>query len=133
MINLKQILESSLDTNNTAGVILEHAEHILIMKKSDCSGYTIPKGHIQKGETPRQGMVRELKEETQLELPHEPKFLYKTPRPENKGNGFMYVFHYLSDHELTPTLDKEHSDWKYVPINESPSIYYLDKFLDGRT
>ena len=75
-------------------------------------------------------MHRELKEETQLELPHEPKFLYKVESPVHKGGDFMYVFHYLSDHELTPTLDHEHTDFGYYQKDELPEdIYYLGKFL----
>ena len=75
-------------------------------------------------------MKRELKEETQLELPHEPKFLYKVERPIEKGGNFMYVFHYLSDHELTPTLDHEHTDFGYYQKDELPEdIYYLRKYL----
>ena len=38
---------------------------------------------------------------------------YKIERPIEKGGNFMYVFHYLSDHELTPTLDHEHTDFGY--------------------
>ena len=131
MIKLETLLEKHPDdVDSTSGVIIEHADTILIMKKSDCSGYTIPKGHMRKGETPRQAMHRELKEETQLELPHEPKFLYKIERPKDKGGEYMYVFHYLSDHELTPTLDHEHTDFGYYQKNELPQdIYYLRKFL----
>ena len=105
MIKLETLLEKHPDDiDSTSGVIIEHADTILILKKAE-GNYTIPKGHMRKGETPRQGMHRELKEETQLVLPHEPKFLYKVKRPLKKGGNFMYVFHYLSDHELTPTLD----------------------------
>ena len=78
----------------------------------------------------REAMKRELKEETQLELPHEPKFLYKVERPIEKGGNFMYVFHYLSDNELTPTLDHEHTDFGYYQKDEMPEdIYYLRKYL----
>ena len=133
MIKLGTLLEKHPDDiDSTSGVIIEHADSILVLTKAE-GNYSIPKGHMRKGETPRQAMHRELKEETQIELPHEPKFLYKVERPMNKGGNFMYVFHYLSDHELTPTLDHEHTDFGYYQINEAPSIYYLDKFLDGRT
>ena len=99
------------------------------MKKAE-GNYSIPKGHMRKGETPREAMKRELKEETQLELPHEPKFLYKIERPVHKGGDYMYVFHYLSDHELTPTLDHEHTDFGYYQKDEMPEdIYYLKDFL----
>ena len=131
MIKLETLLEKHPnDIDSTAGVIIEHADTILLLKKTE-GQWSIPKGHMRKGETPRQGMVRELKEETQLTLPQEPKFLYKTPRPQHKGGDYMYVFHYLSDRELTPTLDHEHTDYSYIPISEVPDIYYLDKFINN--
>ena len=42
----------------------------------------------------------------------------------------MYVFHYVSDKELTPTLDHEHTDFGYYKKDEMPEdIYYLRKFF----
>ena len=131
MIKLSTLLEKHPDDiDSTSGVIIESNNKILIMTKTE-GGYTIPKGHMRKGETPRQAMHRELKEETQITLPTEPKFLYKVERPIDKGGDFMYVFHYKSDKELKPTLDHEHTDYSYIPISEVPDIYYLDKFINN--
>jgi ADP-ribose pyrophosphatase YjhB (NUDIX family) len=131
MIKLETLLEKHPDDiDSTSGVIIESNNKILIMTKTE-GGYTIPKGHMRKGETPREAMHRELKEETQITLPTEPKFLYKVERPIEKGGNYMYVFHYLSDHELTPTLDHEHTDYSYIPISEVSDIYYLDRFINN--
>jgi len=131
MIKLSTLLEKHPDDiDSTSGVIIESNNKILIMTKTE-GGYTIPKGHMRKGETPREAMHRELKEETQITLPTEPKFLYKVERPIEKGGNYMYVFHYLSDHELTPTLDHEHTDYSYIPISEVSDIYYLDRFINN--
>jgi len=130
MIKLSTLLEKHPDDiDSTSGVIIESNNKILIMTKTE-GGYTIPKGHMRKGETPRQAMHRELKEETQITLPTEPKFLYKVERPIEKGGNFMYVFHYKSDKELQPTLDHEHTDWGYYDKDTIPDdIYYLKDFL----
>ena len=130
MIKLKKLLEKHPDDiGSTSGVIIEHSDTILIMRKTE-GGYTIPKGHMRKGETPRQAMHRELKEETQITLPTEPKFLYKMERPAKKGGDYMYVFHYKSDKELKPTLDHEHTDFDYYEKDNLPeNIYYLERFL----
>ena len=107
MIKLERLLEKHPDDiDSTSGVIIEHADTILIMKKTE-GGYTIPKGHMRMGETPREGMHRELKEETQITLPMEPNFLYKIERPIEKGGNFMYVFHYISDKEYTYKTETE--------------------------
>ena len=130
MIKLSTLLEKHPDDiDSTSGVIIESNNKILIMTKTE-GGYTIPKGHMRKGETPRQAMHRELKEETQITLPTEPKFLYKVERPIDKGGDYMYVFHYKSDKELQPTLDHEHTDWGYYDKDTIPDdIYYLKDFL----
>ncbi len=74
MIKLETLFEKHPDDiDSTSGVIIEHANTILLLKKAE-GNFSIPKGHMRKGETPREAMKRELKEETQLELPHEPKF-----------------------------------------------------------
>jgi ADP-ribose pyrophosphatase YjhB (NUDIX family) len=128
MIKLETLLEKHPnDIDSTSGVIIQHNNTILIMKKTE-GGYTIPKGHMRVGETPREAMHRELKEETQLTLPEEPKFLYKTPRPEKKGGDYMYVFHYETNEKLIPTLDHEHTEYSYVEKDNLPDIYYLEKF-----
>ena len=130
MIKLKTLLEKQEnDLDSTSGVIIEHNNKILVMRKAE-GNYSIPKGHMQIGETPRQAMHRELKEETQIVLPTEPKFLYKVERPIKKGGNFMYVFHYESDKELTPVLDHEHTDFGYYDKDTIPEdIYYLKEFL----
>ena len=125
-IKLKSLLEKHPDDiDSTSGVIIEHDNKILVMRKAE-GNYSIPKGHMRKGETPREAMHRELKEETQITLPTEPKFLYKVERPINKGGNFMYVFHYESDKQLTPVLDHEQTDYGYYEKNNLPEdIYYL--------
>ena len=130
MIKLTRLLEKHPDDiDSTSGVVIEHNNKILVMRKAE-GNYSIPKGHMRKGETPREAMHRELKEETQITLPTEPKFLYKVERPINKGGNFMYVFHYESDKELTPVLDHEHVDYGYYDKDTIPEdIYYLKEFL----
>jgi len=120
-IKLKALLEKHPDDiDSTSGVIIEHDNKILVMRKAE-GNYSIPKGHMRKGETPREAMHRE---------PTEPKFLYKVERPIEKGGNFMYVFHYESDKELKPTLDHEHTDFGYYDKDTIPEdIYYLRKFL----
>ena len=130
MIKLETLLEKHPDDiDSTSGVVIEHDNKILVMRKAE-GNYSIPKGHMRKGETPREAMHIELKEETQITLPTEPKFLYKVERPLKKGGDYMYVFHYQSDKKLIPTLDHEHTDFGYYEKDTIPEdIYYLRKFL----
>ena len=125
-------------TNNlpkvvVGGLIYQNKKILICQRKEDGDHplkWEFPGGKLKNYENNQEALKRELKEETQLELPHEPKFLYKVERPIEKGGNFMYVFHYLSDHELTPTLDHEHTDFGYYQKDEMPEdIYYLRKYL----
>jgi 8-oxo-dGTP diphosphatase len=57
-------------SQNRAGVIIINGSKILLMyrKKNDSEYYCIPGGHIDQGETPEQAAVREIKEETTLDV-----------------------------------------------------------------
>ena len=52
MIKLETLLEKHPDDiDSTSGVIIEHADTILLLTKAE-GNYSIPKGHMRKGETP---------------------------------------------------------------------------------
>lgn len=45
---------------------------------NDASALTLPGGHVEAGETPVQGAIREVLEETGLKVTKEPTFLFST-------------------------------------------------------
>jgi len=51
-----------------AFVLLWRGDEILLIRNSYRSGYTVPSGNIDRGETPRQAARRELAEEVGLEV-----------------------------------------------------------------
>ena len=60
-------INSNDDTKITVGIIIEHEEKILLLQRPNGT-WAIPKGHVKEGESNYEGMVRELKEETNLNL-----------------------------------------------------------------
>ncbi len=51
-----------------SGAIVKQGNHILLLYRAKEQDWTFPKGHIEPGEDAAQAMVRELKEETGLDV-----------------------------------------------------------------
>ncbi|MDQ0252842.1 ADP-ribose pyrophosphatase YjhB (NUDIX family) [Evansella vedderi] len=51
-----------------AVIILNEKNQVLLQKRSDVGLWGIPSGHIEKGETVSEAAIREVKEETNLEI-----------------------------------------------------------------
>lgn len=116
-----------------AGVLVKNKNKVLLCKRSPKESmagvWSIPSGHIEDGETPLDGAIREFKEETNIGLPNKLElvgFINKYKKDQTTKRGMVYVFHYDSDKELIPDLDKakdghEHTECRYFSENEMPN------------
>jgi ADP-ribose pyrophosphatase YjhB (NUDIX family) len=114
-----------------AGVLVKNKNKVLLCKRSPKESmpgiWSIPSGHIEEGETPLDGALREFKEETDLTLPNKLElvgFINRYKKDKTK-KGMVYVFYYESDKELTPDLTKakdghEHTKCGYFTKDEVP-------------
>ena len=69
MIKLKDLLfEGYNDTDDSAGILYYCYDEALLCLGSRSGEWNVPKGHIQIGEEPLDGSVREFTEETQIVL-----------------------------------------------------------------
>jgi predicted NUDIX family NTP pyrophosphohydrolase len=78
----------------------------------------IPKGHIQIGEEPLAGSVREFTEETQIVLNGIPE-LVNTYKKEKGGEFYLYVLKGRT--KFIPRINHEHTDWGYFDVGDLPS------------
>tara|TARA_Y100001973_G_scaffold97326_1_gene153226 strand:- start:55 stop:441 length:387 start_codon:yes stop_codon:yes gene_type:complete len=121
-INLLEIIQ---DTDNVAGILIKYNdEYMLCKRSSNKKDWSIPKGHIQQGEQPLEGAIRELEEETAIQLDGHPKQIstYK------EKDGDFYIFSIEVEDKLTPILNHEHTNYGYFTKNNLPKP--LDRALN---
>ncbi len=111
----------------SAGIIIffEHnkkREYLLLHYQS--GHWDFPKGHIEKGETKERAALRELKEETGLEVEiiesFEESLTYFHHLPKTKELSFKTVYFFVGKVEdKTVTLSHEHIGYKWLPFEQA--------------
>lgn len=118
-----------------SGIVLKYNDKCLLCKRSDKythpNKWFIPAGKIEVGETPRESAVRELFEETNIEISEtDIDFIGTIPVINEDGNtdgDFIYIFVVDLVRKLTPNLSVavdgyEHTECGYFNIEELESL-----------
>jgi ADP-ribose pyrophosphatase YjhB (NUDIX family) len=115
-----------------AGILVKCGDEVLLCKRNnngDLPGvWSIPCGHLEEGESPREGGMREFYEETNLKAKDDIKLIGMITRYTRDGikvKGLMYVFLMEVDKKIMPDLKKakdgkEHVDCNYFTSDELP-------------
>ena len=126
-----------------AGVIYKVRDKVLLCKRSKHESkpglWSIPSGHIEKGESPGKAAVREFFEETNIEIGPNLELvglinIYKNDVVSKKG--LMYVFLYEENVEKQkPDLDQaedghEHSECGFFMLENLPNDERNDQLYD---
>jgi ADP-ribose pyrophosphatase YjhB (NUDIX family) len=90
--------------------------------------WSIPCGHLEKGEHPMDGVKREFKEETNYTLDNDLKLVGFVKRYNREGSevkGLMYVFMMETDEPINPDLEnakdgEEHTECGYFNLENLP-------------
>lgn len=107
-----------------ATVALIKGDHLLMGKRKDNQKWTTPGGHLDKGETPIAGAVREVWEESGIDLKPED-LTHLANRLVNKPNGEklqVYAFkkNFGPGESVKPTTKNDPDDevygWKWVKM-----------------
>lgn len=103
-------------------VAIFHKNNILMGVRRDVGKWTMPGGHLNAGETPLEGAVREVKEEAGLKLDPEglrhlgTEHIKKPDGTEMLIHGFEMRLHTAMTPDHTKDPDKEVFGWNWVPV-----------------
>lgn len=115
-----------------AGVVLKKGNKVLLCKRSPEKSlpntWSIPSGHLEDGESPGQGAIREFYEETNIELGTDiglVGFLNKMRKDGITKKGIVYVFFKETEEDLKPDLENasdgfEHTECRFFSKEELP-------------
>jgi ADP-ribose pyrophosphatase YjhB (NUDIX family) len=110
--------------NMFAGILVKSGGEVLLCKRcSKCSlpnVWTIPSGHVEKGETAINGARREFFEETDFKVNNIKLLGMFTSRT---SEGLVYVYLHETNKKIIPDLDNakdgfEHSSCRYFSLEE---------------
>ena len=122
-----------------SGVIVKCGDEVLLCKRNatgELPGqWSIPCGHLEKGEHPIDGVKREFKEETNYTLDNDLKLVGFVKRYNREGSevkGLMYVFMMETDEPINPDLEnakdgEEHTECGYFNLENLPFDHKNDQ------
>jgi 8-oxo-dGTP diphosphatase len=111
---------------STKIVAFNNAGKFLIMADAYSDYWDLPGGHVEAGETPEDSLIREVREETSLEI-HNVEAHMTTELV--LGDEEIPVLFYMGEVIGEPLLSEEHTEFAWVTLDESTN-YNLGVFHD---
>src|SRR3989338_688134 len=122
--------------NQQIGVkaIIEKDNKILLLKRSEkyehlTNCWDIPGGRINFGEEPEEGLRREIKEETGLELKEIKKIIDAATVFKNEERHIVRITYLCTVEEGKEGLSNEHTHIEWIPKEKIKELEYKDKLL----
>ena len=109
-------------TLGVRGLIIDKDNRILLVKHTYVSGFYLPGGGVEAGETILQALERELREECAISLKSPPLLhnIYLNKRSSSRDHVTLFVVRDFCD-EGPRLPDKEIAEVKYFPVNQLPN------------
>ncbi|HHT7238631.1 MULTISPECIES: NUDIX domain-containing protein [Bacillus] len=115
------------------GVLIEDDKILLVNQKVANRNWSLPGGRVENGETLEEAMIREMREETGLEVKIK-KLLYVCDKPD-ASPSLLHITFLLEkvEGEITlPSNEFDHNpihDVQMVPIKELSGYGFSEKFI----
>lgn len=116
------------------GILIENDEILLVQQKvSDKRNWSLPGGRLERGETLQQGLIREMKEETGLDV-ELVRMLYvcDVAASDHTVLHITFLLKRIGGEVVLPTNEFDENpihDVKFVPISELESYGFSEKFV----
>ncbi|MFG1813095.1 NUDIX domain-containing protein [Kribbella sp. NPDC049174] len=110
-----------------SGVVLNDAEQVLLVRRADDGRWTLVAGVLEPGEEPAAALVREIQEETSVQVTVERLVSVKTLRPHTYPNGdqVQYLdlcFRCRPLHGEPRVNDDESLEVSWFPLSALPAL-----------
>jgi 8-oxo-dGTP pyrophosphatase MutT (NUDIX family) len=99
----------------TMAIICDGKGRFLMGKRKDTGKWTCAGGHLEKGELPLEGLAREVKEETGLDIK---KADLVTIKYDGDVTGYVFKCEIYGEIDFSKDPDEEFSEMKYVDVWE---------------
>ena len=108
-------------TLGVRGLIIDKDDRVLLVKHTYVSGFYLPGGGVETGETILQALERELFEECAVSLKSPPLLynIYLNKRSSSRDHVALFVIRNFCD-EGPRLPDKEIAEVKYFPVDQLP-------------
>lgn len=117
------------------GILIENDEILLVQQKvSDKRNWSLPGGRVEQGETLQQGLVREMKEETGLDV-ELVRMLYvcDVAASANTVVHITFLLRRVGGEIVLPTNEFDENaihDVRFVPVADLVSYGFSEKFIE---
>jgi len=123
-----------IERNNVACILQYPDGKVLLIKRQSNDNslpgfWELPSGNIDKGETKPEALVREVKEETGIDISNiivkqvdEEYYEFKTENGDTK-KVTEHTFLCQVPHSLLVSLSDEHSDFQWIELEKLDSVY----------
>lgn len=102
----------------TQKAVIRDGDEVLVVRDAKDGDWEFPGGRIDRTERPRDALLREVREETALEVQAaEPIFTASKRRKKKKGKFFVYYAATTADRRVS--LSAEHTDYRWLPPSEA--------------
>ncbi len=117
------------ETELTVLCLIRDGSKVLLQNrvKKDWQGYTLPGGHVERGESFVDAAVREMKEETGLDI-YSPKLVGIKQFPIEGGRYIVFLF--MTDSFSGEVVSSNEGEMKWVDIGRLSDVDAVDDLED---
>ncbi len=120
-----------IERQTYGAIILSHDEEILLVEGRKTGKWSFPKGHGKLNEKPLDAAIREVQEETGINLEGKPFLRQRRLRSSSTRSGGTYFVYHLDDKpDIVPQDEEEISQGSWFPLWRLP---HLKKNMDLNT